>query len=267
MADETKEPTGGTPGDSPRRPPDESRRSFLKVSGAAVGGVVAGGVIGGLIGNAIGRKNKPQQGGGGGAAPAPAKDFNQALMFFTQDQFRIAEAAAERIFPKDDLGPGAKELGVAYFIDHQMAGQYGMNGKDYMMGPFSKAEATQGYQASFKRHELITMGLEALNEYSQKKYSVNFPELKEDQQDEVLTAFEKGQGVLLKDVPGSLFFNLFRSLTIEGAYADPLYGGNKGMGGWKMKGYPGDQMAYIDKIEKDGFIKMDPASLHDHMGH
>ena len=31
-------------------------------------------------------------------------------MYFTPDQYRITEAAAERIFPKDENGPGAKEL-------------------------------------------------------------------------------------------------------------------------------------------------------------
>ncbi|MBR8635912.1 gluconate 2-dehydrogenase subunit 3 family protein [Campylobacter jejuni] len=32
--------------------------------------------------------------------------------------------AVERIFPEDDLGPGAKKLGVAIFIDNELAGNY-----------------------------------------------------------------------------------------------------------------------------------------------
>lgn len=43
-------------------------------------------------------------------------------MFFIPEQFAITNAAVERIFPKDDNGPGAEELLVAYFIDHQLDG-------------------------------------------------------------------------------------------------------------------------------------------------
>lgn len=246
-------------------PPDESRRRFLKYSGAAIGGVVVGGVIGGVIGNSLT--------GNQGAAPGPGepaeqtKDYNQALMYFNTEQFQIVQAATERIFPKDDLGPGAIELGAAYFIDHQMAGQWGMNARDYMMGPFFKSEATQGYQGSFRRHELITMGIQALQDYSQEKYGKAFRDLEDEQKDEVLTVIEKGEEVQLHGMPSSNFFNLLRSLTLEGVYADPLYGGNKNMDGWRMKNFPGNQMSYMDVIEQDEFIRMEPASLHDHMSH
>lgn len=252
----------------PKQPHDESRRKFLKISGAALGGLVAGGVIGGVVGRSLGT-NQPQEPPKQGVndAPANTKDYNQALMFLNQEQFRITEAAAERIFPKDELGPGAKELGVAFFIDHQLAGPWGMNARDYMVGPFYKSEATQGYQAAFKRHELFTMGLNALREYSQTKFSKAFDTLEGAQQDEVLTAFEKGDEVQLHGIPSTLFFNLLRSLTIEGVYADPLYGGNKNMQGWRMKNFPGDQMSFFDKIDKDEVFKLEPAALHDHLAH
>ena len=57
-------------------------------------------------------------------------------MYFTPEQYRTTEAAAERIFPKDKNGPGAKELLVAYYIDHQLAGGWGMGAKEYISGPF-----------------------------------------------------------------------------------------------------------------------------------
>jgi len=48
--------------------------------------------------------------------------LNKGLMFFTNDrEFQIIANATERIFPKDDLGPGAIDLGVPYFIDNQLA--------------------------------------------------------------------------------------------------------------------------------------------------
>ncbi|MFY4690767.1 gluconate 2-dehydrogenase subunit 3 family protein [Campylobacter jejuni] len=39
-------------------------------------------------------------------------------------QIDILSEAVERIFPKDDLGPGAKKLGVTIFIDNELAGNY-----------------------------------------------------------------------------------------------------------------------------------------------
>ncbi|CAM3444455.1 gluconate 2-dehydrogenase subunit 3 family protein [Paenibacillus lupini] len=249
--------------DKPNQPQDESRRRFLKYSGTAIGGVVLGGVIGGLVGANLKDKDKEET----PAAPQTAtdnKDYNQALMFFNQDQFLTAEAAAERLFPKDDLGPGAKELGVAFFIDHQMASAFGTNSRDYMQPPYYKAEATQGYQLVFKRRELIALGLDALNGYSNTKYKKPFVEIAPEEQDAVLTAFESND-IELKDVPASNFFAMFLNLTLEGVYADPLYGGNKNMAGWKMRNFPGNQMSYTEYIEKEEFVKLEPMSLHDHL--
>ncbi|QTH45613.1 gluconate 2-dehydrogenase subunit 3 family protein [Cohnella sp. LGH] len=249
-----------------KQPVDESRRKFLKYSGAALGGAVVGGVIGGLVGSNLNKSAKE--------APAPQEseetpaardqDYNHALMFFSQEQFQTTEAAAERIYPKDDNGPGAQELGVAFFIDHQMAGAYGFNAREYMAPPFYKAEASQGYQLTFKRRELLAFGLDALNEYSEQKHNKKFYKLSPEEQDAVLTAFEKDE-VDLKDVPASAFFAMLRNLTIEGAYADPLYGGNRNMDGWRMRNYPGNQMSFTEEIEKEEFIKMEPLSLRDHL--
>lgn len=248
-------------------PQDRSRRSFLKYSGTAIGGVVVGGVIGGIIGNTMGNRSaEPSAPQTPETKPAENVQYNHALMFFTQEQFQLTQAAAERIFPKDDLGPGAIELGVGYFIDHQMASPYGMNAKDYMKGPFSKGEPTQGNFPSITRNELITLGLKSLKEYSAKKYGKAFTELSEAEQDEVLASFEKGEEVvLLNGNTTTAFFNQLRSLTIEGVYSDPLYGGNKDMMGWKMRNYPGNQMSYTAIIDKDEFVKIEPSSLHQHM--
>jgi gluconate 2-dehydrogenase gamma chain len=38
--------------------------------------------------------------------------------------------------------------------------------------------------------------------------------------------------------------------TMEGFFADPLYGGNKGMAGWKMVGFPGARYDYRDHVDK-----------------
>ncbi|MFK7693956.1 gluconate 2-dehydrogenase subunit 3 family protein [Paenibacillus sp. HJGM_3] len=245
-------------------PADESRRRFLKVSGAAIGGVVVGGVIGGAIGRSYNKTKAPD--GGQGAAPEvpPAADYNQAPMFFTQAQLQITEAAAERIYPKDENGPGASELGVAFYIDHQMASPWGYNAREYRMGPFVRGEATQGDYQSIPRHEVFTMGLQALEDASKSKYGgKTFIELTDEEKDALLASMEKGEIMVVNGVTGKSFFNLLRMLTIEGVYSDPLYGGNKNMMGWKMRKYPGNQMSYTGIMDKD-FVALEPRSLHDH---
>ncbi|WP_423800189.1 gluconate 2-dehydrogenase subunit 3 family protein [Neobacillus sp. SAB-20_R2A] len=235
-----------------------SRRRFLRNTGFTVGGLAVGGILGSLVPRGKDdNKNNP---------PAPQdQDFNQALMYFTPEQFRITEAATERIFPEDDNGPGAKALGVAYFIDHQLAGDWGFNARDYMQAPFFPGEKVQGYQGRLKRRDIFDIGLRELQNYSNTVGKKNFEELSGEEQDKILKDFEEDK-VNLTTISPSGFFQLLRSATLEGVYSDPLYGGNKNMGGWKMRNYPGSQMAYAEIIEKD-FQKIKPQSLQSHMKH
>ncbi|UZM99676.1 gluconate 2-dehydrogenase subunit 3 family protein [Lysinibacillus sp. MHQ-1] len=76
----------------------------------------------------------------------------------------------------------------------------------------------------------------------------SFNDLDGKQIDEILTAFQKGE-VEMVGVQSAFFFTLLRAATLEGAYSDPMYGGNRNMEGWRMKNFPGHQMAYISQIE------------------
>jgi len=238
-----------------------SRRKFLVNSGYALGGLVVGGALGSLV-----TKNPFTQTTHAKkeiTKVAEPKNYNRALMFFTQEQFRIVESATERIFPADDVGPGAKTLGVAFFIDHQLAGDWGFNGRDYMTPPFYTGEKEQGYQGRLKRREIFDIGLREMENYSMTKFQMSFIALTAEQQDEVLKDFES-DAVKLTTISASAFFKTLRSSTLEGAYSDPLYGGNMDMAGWKMRNYPGSQMSYLNIIDKD-FTKMEPSSLQDHL--
>lgn len=53
------------------------------------------------------------------------------------------------------------------------------------------------------------------------------------------------------------FFQELKQATMEGAYSDPLYGGNKDLEGWKMKEYPGAQMSYGQQIDSEEFVQTD----------
>lgn len=235
----------------------------MKNSGLTVGGLIVGGALGGLIGKKPG-SSKPASTEPGGHQMSNSSNPSRALMYFTnQEDFSTIEAAAEQIFPKTDVGPGAKDLDVAYYIDHQLAGNWGLNTKEYMSGPFSLADSVPelGYQTHLKRHEIFDLGIQALNSTAQKKHKKKFHELEGDQQVAILKDFEADKVKLNGATSASNFFGLLRKATIEGVYADPMYGGNKDMAGWKMKNFPGHQMSYKDIIEKDSFVKMDPKSL------
>lgn len=238
-----------------------SRRKFLKSSGIAVGGLAVGGALGSLLPF----KDKTNTDKLDVKNTRVAENYTQALMYFSQQQFKMVETATERIFPADDNGPGAKDLGVAYFIDHQLSGDWGFNSREYMQPPFFKGEKAQGYQGRLNRREIFDIGLRELQNYSLTKYKKNFVELSEEEQDDILTDFAEDK-VNLTTISPSGFFNMLRSSTLEGAYSDPLYSGNRNMEGWKMRNYPGSQMSYTKVIDKE-FTVISPKSLKDHLGH
>lgn len=242
-----------------KEPKNYSRRDFLKTSGVAAGALIGGGIIGGLIGANVNNTAAP------GEAPATSEGGAaggvRGLMFFKNDaEFQILAQATERIFPEDDLGPGAIGLGVPYFIDRQLAGAYGENSKEYMQGPFLEGEMTQGYQSRLKRNEMFRQGLQIMQREAQSRFDANFVDIEGGQMDEILTAFQEDE-IQMNGVSALFFFRLLRMATLEGAYADPIYGGNQNMEGWKMKGFPGHQAAYINDIESEDFVEIEPHSL------
>jgi gluconate 2-dehydrogenase gamma chain len=60
------------------------------------------------------------------------------LRFFSQAEALLVAAAASRIFPSDEAGPGAQEAGVAVYIDRQLAGPWGHDRHRYTQGPFEE---------------------------------------------------------------------------------------------------------------------------------
>jgi len=110
------------------------------------------------------------------------------------------------------------------------------------------------------RGDLMLHGIRRIEAVSQKEFGAGFVSLENDQQDDVLRMFENGE-IDMNAVAGVTFFNLLLQMTIEGAFADPVYGGNKNMLGWKMKEFPGPRVSYTEQIEPDEFILLEPESL------
>jgi gluconate 2-dehydrogenase gamma chain len=171
------------------------------------------------------------------------------LRFFTATEARVVSAACERIFPADDSGPGATEAGAAVYIDRQLAGPYGRDKYRYTKGPWVDSVPEHGNQSKATPREIYREGLRLLED---------FPALPAAQQDAKLRAIEK-----------TPFFQLLRRHTLEGMFSDPLHGGNAGMIGWQLIGYPGPRMSYREEIRQDTgeAWRRKPVSLADMVGH
>lgn len=154
------------------------------------------------------------------------------LRFFTAAEARVVAAACERIMPSDESGPGAKEAGVVLYIDRQLAGPYGVDRYRYTKGPFVDAGPEYGYQGRANPREIYRDGLRRLGP--------EFADLGVEKQDELLRAIEE-----------TVFFGMIRTHTIEGMFSDPLHGGNAGMIGWQLIGFPGPRMNYDYREEID----------------
>ena len=65
-----------------------------------------------------------------------------------------------------------------------------------------------------------------------------FADLVPEAQDALLHELQDGK-LDSDDFPGAAFFEMLHQNTIEGFFADPIYGGNRGFAGWNLIGYPG----------------------------
>jgi gluconate 2-dehydrogenase gamma chain len=182
--------------------------------------------------------------------------------FFTAEEHAAVAAICARLIPSDEDGPGATEADVVTFLDRQMAGFYGRGQHWYMKGPFPEPLATQGYQSPYPPAELYRRALAALDAHCRAEDDAPFAELSEDRQDAILTGLDEEEITFEGDVSAKTFFDLILKNTIEGYFADPIYGGNRDMVAWRYVGFPGTRYDYRDFVDHGGAeIRLDPVSL------
>jgi gluconate 2-dehydrogenase gamma chain len=174
-----------------------------------------------------------------------------ATKYFTASEMHFVRAAVSRLIPADELGPGALEAGVAEFIDSQLAGSFGQASSWYMQGPWHLGTQQQGYQLSLTPSELYRSAIPPVDAYCRQRHGAIFAELPAAKQDEVLHALEKGD-VPIPGIPKDTFFQTLLQNTMEGFFADPIYGGNRNFIGWKLIGFPGPRYNYLEEIGKFG---------------
>ena len=168
--------------------------------------------------------------------------------FFTSHEAAVVEAATARIAPgpADDPAeaghPGAREAGVTGYIDSMLGALTGPAPVIFAGGPWSNRHASgpdrmadfipldpvtliawrkrlQGWQEQYRE------GVAALDRLAGGDFAVAGPE----EQDKILARQDT-----------STFRSLLFEHTIEGLYANPEYGGNRGLAGWRDIGFPGD---------------------------
>ena len=183
------------------------------------------------------------------ATTAAAPPVDEPLLTLTATEHAFFVAAADTIIPPDALSPSGSDCGVANFIDRQLAGAYGTGARLYRQGPFPKGKPEQGYQLSLNPREFFRAGVASANEFTRKTWAKDFDRLNEEQRIAALKAMEEGKAEF-KGFGSAMFFNALLQITMEGFFADPIYGGNRDMASWKMVGYPGLPATYRHDIRK-----------------
>src|ERR1700687_4115054 len=188
------------------------RRWFLK-SVAAVGVAVPAGALGADAQSHHGHAEHVAQAGAVKGQSQP-----QAYGWLTRPEQAFIEAAVARLMPADELGRGAKEAGVSYFIDQQLAGAYGTMARNYKQGPWPEGTPQQGYQSRLMPQEVYRAAIMEINAYCTGRYGKAFEALSAAQQDEGLGALETGK-VALESVGGRFFFGLPLGHTVESFFS------------------------------------------------
>ncbi|MHB8743172.1 MAG: gluconate 2-dehydrogenase subunit 3 family protein [Sulfuricaulis sp.] len=182
----------------------------------------------------------------------PSASTPGTFSYFTPPEITFLDAALSRLIPADDLGPGAQEAGVTFFIDQQMAGAFGRGETWYMQGPWKDGTDEQGYQLKLTPAQLYRVGIQDIGDYCRRIFNnKSFAELGIVDQDKVLHGLENGE-IELNGAPAKEFFSMLWQNTGEGFFADPIYGGNRDFAGWKLVGFPGPRYNYADEIEQYG---------------
>ena len=190
---------------------DETRRAFL--IGAALGAAASTGLA----------PEAHAQSRDAAMAPAHTMAASDAHGAFLNDEDAATMTAfTERLWPAAPGKPGATEAGVLNYIDLALAGAY-------------------ADQQDFYRR-----GLAQLDAYCRSAHGKPFAQLGAAQQDEVIRALEQGKATGFTWPTAPAFFNTVRTHTMEGLFADPIYGGNKNFAGWRQIGFPGAQPLFSD---------------------
>jgi gluconate 2-dehydrogenase gamma chain len=182
------------------------------------------------------------------SAPAPASEPTPYLTL-TETEAAFFAAAADTLIPADELTPSGADCGIVTFIDRQLASAWGGGAKMYRSGPFRSARPQYGYQLPLTPREFFAAGILATNAWIRNLHGKDFDRLAASEREAALKALEQGSAAIA-DFDGKQFFEALLQITMEGFFADPVYGGNRNKASWRMIGFPGLPAVYSNLIEE-----------------
>lgn len=203
--------------------PEETRREFLVHAAVGAGAMAGAGLVPIAAGQEHAQHSSADQKSGAetsGNAHAAHMGGEQQHAFFNREDAATVGAFAERLMPGAPGKPGATEAGVLNYIDLALAGAY------------------VDLQDFYRR------GLAQLDAYCRKAHGETFVLLSTSLQDETIAALEAGKADGFVWPTAQEFFNTLRIHTMEGMFADPMYGGNRNFSGWRLVGFPGAQAVF-----------------------
>lgn len=147
-----------------------------------------------------------------------------APLFFSPEQYRLVEHLAEMIIPTDD-SPGAKEAGVAEFIDFMVANRVAVSPRGEIRSTADAIRQGEDAQVQF------VAGLDWINARSKSEFGKMFLECSTEQQTGLLEELAYKSKFKPTTESGREFFQLMRDYTVVGYYTSKV--------GLESLGYPG----------------------------
>lgn len=239
------------------------RRKFLWRAGVAGASLASTAASAGLMSSAAQAQNTesaPASGHSVTSQPQP----EPPLQYLNDEQHAFVVAAVDTLIPADELSPSGSDCGCAVYIDRQLASAWGGGAKMYRGGPYFAGKPEQGYQLPLTPAEFFVAGIAGAKEWTRKTYGTDFEGLEQSKRVEALKAMQEGKAEF-DNFSSRAFFARLYAMTMEGFFADPIYGGNRNMVSWRMLGYPGLPATYARLIDqyRDRRYVVEPQSIAD----
>lgn len=171
-------------------------------------------------------------------------------VFFTDDEYRLVEAACERLIPATAEHPGAAVLGVADYINALLGAFTFDPPRIWAGGPFSGRHGGTASFGEFLRLSRLEglawrTRIEGSRGIAEREFNGPVKGWQQEYRDGIVALGPdfvdlpaEEQDARLDAVPE--FKQLLYGHACEGAYGAPEYGGNRDLAGWRAVGFPGD---------------------------
>ncbi len=163
------------------------------------------------------------------STPLRASSDSYKPLFFSPRHYRMVEHLTEMIIPEDDT-PGAKQAGVAEFIDFMVANRVPVSvSRDVR-------SADDAIDAGNEAQNRFVAGLDWLDARSHSEFGQAFMDCTPEQQNSLIEELAYKAKFKPTTESGRAFFQMMRDYTVVGYYTTKI--------GLQSIGYPGLQVAW-----------------------